>query len=75
MPVENPLKPPDKQHDERKRPDKPPGEFVTNELEEQTARFLREIKGLAKRREQARSEESAGPPPKRPPGDQRSSRR
>jgi hypothetical protein len=75
MPVENPKKPPGKQHEERKRPDKPPGQFVTNELEEETARFLREIKGLAKRRERARSEESQGPPPKRPPDDQRSSRR
>lgn len=75
MGVENSTNPPEKKHEERNRPVKPPGQFVTNELEAETARFLREIKGLAKRREQAKSEEAKGPPPKRPPDDQRSSRR
>ncbi|HXV03025.1 MAG TPA: hypothetical protein VFP24_05585 [Gaiellaceae bacterium] len=75
MAVENPRKPPDIKQEQRQRPDKPPGQFISNELEEETARFLREIKGLAKRREQAKSDESKGPPPKRPPDDQRSSRR
>jgi hypothetical protein len=75
MPVENPRKPPDNQQKQRKEPAKPPGQFLTNELQEETARFLREIKGLAKRREQAKSEETKGPPPKRPPDDQRSRRR
>jgi hypothetical protein len=75
MVVENSQKPPDIEQEQRQRPNKPPGQFISNELEEETARFLREIKGLAKRREQAKSEESKGPPPKRPPDDQRSSRR
>ena len=51
---------------------KPPGEFVTNELEEHTKRFLEEAKGRAKRRREA-SEESPGPPP--PDDPQRSRRR
>jgi hypothetical protein len=75
MGVENSPNPPRKKQEQRKRPDKPPGQFVTNELEAETARFLREIKGLARRREQAKSREAKGPPPKRPPDDQRSSRR
>jgi hypothetical protein len=51
---------------------KPPGEFVSDELEAHTKRFLDEVKGRAKRRSKA-SEESAGPPP--PSEDQRSRRR
>ena len=50
---------------------KPPGEFVTDELEAQTKRFLEEVKGLAKRRREA-SEETPGPPP---PNDAQRSRR
>jgi hypothetical protein len=51
---------------------KPPGEFVSDELEEHTKRFLEEAKGRAKRRREA-SEESPGPPP--PDERQRSRRR
>lgn len=51
---------------------KPPGEFVTDELEAQTKRFLEEVKGLAKRRREA-SEDNLGPPPPNEP--QRSRRR
>lgn len=51
---------------------KPPGEFVNDELEEQTKRFLEEVKGLAKRRREASDGEELGPPPA---GRQRSSRR
>lgn len=51
---------------------KPPGEFVNDELEEQTKRFLEEVKGLTKRRREASDEEQLGPPPA---GRQRSSRR
>ena len=51
---------------------KPPGEFVSDELEAHTKRFLEEVKGRAKRRREA-SEESAGPPP--PNEGQRSRRR
>jgi hypothetical protein len=50
---------------------KPPGQFVSDELEEQTARFLEDVKGLAKRRKD-QAEDSPGPPPR---GGQRSSRR
>lgn len=51
---------------------KPPGEFVSDELEEHTKRFLEEVKGRAKRRREA-SDEGGGPPP--PGGRQRSRRR
>jgi hypothetical protein len=51
---------------------KPPGQFVSDELEEQTARFLEDVKGLAKRRKDQEAEDSPGPPPR---GGQRSSRR
>jgi hypothetical protein len=51
---------------------KPPGEFVSDELEEHTKRFLEEAKGRAKRRREA-SDESPGPPP--PSARQRSRRR
>jgi hypothetical protein len=50
---------------------KPPGQFVSDELEEQTARFLEDVKGLAKRRKD-QAADSPGPPPR---GGQRSSRR
>ena len=52
--------------------EKPPGEFVTDELEAHTKRFLKEVKGLAKRRREAAAEEQVGPPP---PENQRSRRR
>jgi hypothetical protein len=51
---------------------KPPGEFISDELEEHTKRFLEEVKGLAKRRREA-SEDNPGPPP--PSERQRSRRR
>jgi len=60
--------------DNRDRPGgKPPGQFVSDELEEQTARFIEAVKVLARRREERQSEERPGPPPRG--GDQRSSRR
>lgn len=60
-------------NDEEPDVKKPPGEFVNDELEEQTMRFLEEVKGLAKRRREASEDEQVGPPP---PGErQRSSRR
>lgn len=43
--------------------EKPPGEFVTDELEAHTKRFLEEVKGLTKRRREAAAEEQTGPPP------------
>jgi hypothetical protein len=54
--------------------DKPPGQFVSDELKEQTARFLEDVKGLAKRRKESAAEDTPGPPP-RGGGGQRSSRR
>ncbi|HEX7255133.1 MAG TPA: hypothetical protein VF236_04335 [Gaiellaceae bacterium] len=60
-------------NDEEADVKKPPGEFVSDELEEQTKRFLEEVKGLAKRRREASEEDQLGPPP--PSGGQRSSRR
>ena len=58
-------------NDEEPDVKKLPGQFVSDELEEQTKRFLAEVKGLAKRRREA-AEEKPGPPPKDP---QRSRRR
>ena len=53
---------------------KPPGQFVSNDLEQQTARFIEEVKDLAERRKQREAEDRQGPPP-RPGGGQRSRRR
>jgi hypothetical protein len=41
----------------------PPGEFVSDELEAHTKRFLEEVKGLTKRRREAADAEPTGPPP------------
>jgi hypothetical protein len=74
MPVEN-------SEDEHRKPQtsgkhgqKLPGEFVSGDLEEQTARFLEDVKGLARHRRQTETEGQAkgGPPP--PDPDQRSRR-
>jgi hypothetical protein len=51
----------------------PPGQFISNDLERETARFIDEVKELAKRRRMRAAEESRGPPP--PEDDQRSRRR
>jgi hypothetical protein len=71
--VENPVKKPEKQE---KPPTssgaKPPGQFVSNELEEHTARFIEDVKGLARRRKEHAADEGPGPPP---PAGQRSKRR
>jgi hypothetical protein len=73
-PVEKPGKPRKKQ-DKPDVPDgKPPGQFVSNDLEQQTARFIEEVKDLAQRRKQREAEDRQGPPP-RPGGGQRSRRR
>jgi len=72
-PVEKPENNPKQQEKSGKpglRP--PPGQFVSNELEEQTARFIENVKGLAQRRRQLETEERDGPPP--PGRDQRSRR-
>jgi hypothetical protein len=51
---------------------KPPGQFVSDELEEQTARFIEDVKGLAERRKAREAEDRSGPPPRG--GNQPSSR-
>jgi hypothetical protein len=70
-PVEKPEKNPQQQEKSGKPVPRPPGQFVTSELEEQTARFIEDVKGLAQRRREFK--EGEGPPP--PGGNQRSSRR
>ena len=71
-PVENPGNSPHEQEKMPRSGAKPPGQFVSDELEEQTARFLEDVKGLAKRRKDQAAEDSPGPPPR---DGQRSSRR
>jgi hypothetical protein len=73
-PVENSNDTPKPRNEKDPGRKKPPGEFVSDELEEHTKRFLEEVKGLAKRRRDAATEEKkTGPPP--PRNSQRSSRR
>jgi hypothetical protein len=45
---------------------KPPGHFVSDELEEQTKRFLEEVKGRTSRRRAAaqQDQDQLGPPPR-----------
>jgi hypothetical protein len=70
--VENSKDIPKPPKDKEAAVNKPPGQFVSDELAEQTKRFLAEVKGLAKRRREAAGEQP-GPPP--PSDSQRSSRR
>jgi hypothetical protein len=70
--VENSKDTPKPPNDKEPDVEKLPGQFVSNELEEQTKRFLAEVKGLAKRRREA-AEDQPGPPP--PKDSQRSRRR
>ena len=51
----------------------PPGQFISDDLERETARFIDEVKELAKRRKMRAAEERPGPP--KPDDDQRSRRR
>lgn len=51
----------------------PPGQFISDDLERETARFIDEVKELAKRRKKRAAEERHGPP--KPDDDQRSRRR
>jgi len=71
-PVENSMDTEKGRNHDDPAPRKPPGEFVTDELEAQTKRFLEEVKGLTKRRREAAADDQAGPPP---PDGQRSRRR
>jgi hypothetical protein len=54
---------------------KPPGQFISDELEAETARFIEEVKGLARRRKRVAAEPKQGLPPPRARDDQRSRRR
>jgi hypothetical protein len=72
-PVENSGNNREKQEKTEKSGGKPPGQFVSDELKEQTARFLEDVKGLAKRRKESAAEDTPGPPPRG--GGQRSRRR
>lgn len=73
-PVEKPENSPKKQDKTDKSAGKPPGQFVSNDLEQHTARFIEGVKDLARRRKEVEAEEKQGPPP-RPGGNQRSRRR
>ncbi|MGH3081672.1 MAG: hypothetical protein ACRDNH_11145 [Gaiellaceae bacterium] len=72
--MEKPEKPPTKQDKPDEPHGRPPGQFVSNDLEEQTARFIAEVKDLAQRRREIAAKERRGPPPQTG-GSQRSSRR
>jgi hypothetical protein len=63
-----------KQHDkaENSAPP-PPGQFISDDLQRETARFIDEVKELAKRRKKRAAEQRHGPP--KPDDDQRSRRR
>jgi hypothetical protein len=62
-PVENSKDTRDSRSNEVSEARKPPGEFVNDELEAHTKRFLEEVKGLAKRRREAADDRSGPPPP------------
>jgi hypothetical protein len=54
----------DEGRDEEREGDRPPGQFMDEQLADDTARFLAEVKRLAKRRrEQPDEPESWSPPP------------
>jgi len=42
---------------------KPPGQFISAELEAETARFIEEVKGLARRRQEVAARPNRGLPP------------
>jgi hypothetical protein len=73
-PVEKPENKPKKPDKADKLAGKPPGQFVSNDLEQHTARFIKEVKDLAQRRKEIEAEKKQGPPP-RPGSSQRSRRR
>jgi len=67
-PVENFLDTPNPHNHDDPAATKPPGEFVSDELEAQTKRFVEDAKELAQRRKDAATQEQAGPPPPDDPG-------
>jgi hypothetical protein len=74
--IHNPVEKPGNKREKEEKAGKPsqklPGQFVSDELKEQTARFLEDVKGRAQRRKERAADEGFGPPPR---GNQRSSRR
>jgi hypothetical protein len=77
--IHSPVEKPENKDAERDKPDKsgakPPGQFVSDELEEQTKRFIEEVKGLARRRKEVEAEDRPRLPPPRSGGGQRPRRR
>jgi hypothetical protein len=73
--VENGEEHPQDRDETAKSARKPPGQFISDELEAETARFIEEVKGLARRRKEVASEPKPGLPPPPSGGDQRSRRR
>jgi hypothetical protein len=73
--VENGEKHPENLDKSARSKRKPPGQFISDELEAETARFIEQAKGLARRRQRIATEPKPGLPPPRGEGDQRSSRR
>jgi hypothetical protein len=73
--VEKDDKPPPEPAKSEKSVRKPPGQFISDELEAETARFIEEVKGLARRRKSTAAQPKRGVPPPRDDPDQRSSRR
>jgi hypothetical protein len=65
--IHTPVEKPEKKRDQQEKRDdsaaKPPGQFVTDDLEEQTARFIEAVKSLARRRREREAGETWGPPP------------
>jgi hypothetical protein len=66
---------PEKPAESGKSVKKPPGQFVSDEFEAETARFIEQVKGLARRRRSTAAQPKRGVPPPREDPDQRSSRR
>jgi hypothetical protein len=62
-PVENFLETPNPHNRDDREAAKPPGEFISDELEAHTKRFVENAKGLAQRRRDAATQEKTGPPP------------
>jgi hypothetical protein len=72
-PVEKRRDPSPKSADSDRSAHRPPGQFISDQLAAETARFIEEVKELARRRRAAEQERGLPPPPAR--RDQRSRRR
>jgi hypothetical protein len=65
MSVEKPENDSEERHSRNDPGQKPPGQFVSDDLEQQTARFLEQVKRLGRHRQEVEAAEEAkgGPPP------------